>query len=445
MDFRAWLRNPLALICAGVAAAAPLHAQEIGAQAAATGVWSRRIPLSLVPAAAANLPNGKVLLWSGSSRLSFTTYGRGLTYTSVFDPITATATEHLVNQTGHEMFCPGTSNLPDGTVLVSGGSDSAETSLYRPSTGTWSVAARMNIPRAYQGNTVLQDGSVLTLGGSWAGGLGGKHGERWTAAGGWARLSGVPVTPALPPSDPEGIYRADNHMWLFAAPDGRVLQAGPSAKMNWISTRGSGSITPAGTRGDDTYSQTGIAVMYDIGKILKVGGAPGYEKLPANTRAYVIDVNARLSVSKLAPAAYARAYGNAVVLPNGQVVVVGGQTVGKIFSDDNSVLAPELWDPVTRRFTVLPPIAVGRNYHSVALLLPDARVLSGGGGLCWSSCTVNHTDVQIFTPPYLFNADGTLATRPSITARPPRRRTARRSAFAPTAQSRSLRWCACRR
>ena len=50
---------------------------------------------------------------------------------------------------------------------------------------------------------------------------------------------------------------------------------------------------------------------------------------------------------------------------------------------------------MTETFTLLPPMAVPRNYHSVALLLPDARVISAGGGLCGSGCAANHPDVQI--------------------------------------------------
>ena len=38
----------------------------------------------------------------------------------------------------------------------------------------------MNIPRGYNANTILPDGSVFTLGGSWSGGVGNKHGEVWT-------------------------------------------------------------------------------------------------------------------------------------------------------------------------------------------------------------------------------------------------------------------------
>jgi galactose oxidase len=56
----------------------------------------------------------------------------------------------------------------------------------------------------------------------------------------------------------------------------------------------------------------------------------------------------------------------------------------------------------------------------VAALLPDGRVFSGGGGLCGTSTCkiVNHLDGEIFTPPYLLNADGTPRSRPAISAAP---------------------------
>jgi galactose oxidase len=81
------------------------------------------------------------------------------------------------------------------------------------------------------------------------------------------------------------------------------------------------------------------------------------------------------------------------------------------------VLSPELWDPATGSFTVMAPQAIPRTYHSAAVLLPDGRVFSGGGGLC-GGCTTNHPDGQIYSPPYLFNANGTLRTRPVITSAP---------------------------
>jgi galactose oxidase len=76
-----------------------------------------------------------------------------------------------------------------------------------------------------------------------------------------------------------------------------------------------------------------------------------------------------------------------------------------------------MWDPATETFTTLPSSWVPRTYHSVALLLPDGRVFTGGGGLC-GSCSTNHFNGQIFTPPNLLLPDGTPAPRPTITTAP---------------------------
>jgi galactose oxidase len=115
--------------------------------------------------------------------------------------------------------------------------------------------------------------------------------------------------------------------------------------------------------------------------------------------------------------AYQRAFANSVVLPDGTVLTVGGQSHPVPFTDDNSAMAPELWNPKSGAFTVMAPMTVPRNYHSVALLLPDGRVFTGGGGLC-GTCATNHPDAQLFTPPYLLNPDGSLRSRPTITNAP---------------------------
>jgi galactose oxidase len=379
------------------------------------GVWSSGIGFPLVPAAAAQLPNGKVLTWSAFRPDSFVG-GTGQTQTAILDPTTSAVSMRTVTETGHDMFCPGTAVLPDGRVHVSGGNDSGKTSIYNPAADTWTAAATMTIPRGYHGSTTLPDGRVFTLGGSWSGGVGGKNAEVWSPGTGWRPLTGVPVTPILT-NDAEGVYRADNHGWFFSWTNNRVFHAGPSKRLNWFSTVGNGSSTSAGVRGDDGDAMNGNAVMYDVGKILTVGGAPSYVNSPASNRAYVIDINNGVVVRKVAPMSYPRAYHNSVVLPDGKVLVLGGTTYTALFSDENSIFNAELWDPTTERFTRLAAAATPRNYHSVALLLPDGRVFSGGGGLC-GSCVTNHADGQIFTPPYLLNPDGTLRPRPAITDAP---------------------------
>ncbi len=385
-------------------------------QQAALARWGEVQRLPLVPAAAAVLGNGKVLLWASNTRTGFG--GGGSTFTSLFDPSTGVATDTNVSVTGHDMFCPGTAFLPDGRMLVNGGVGSALTSLYDPVSNVWTRGANMNVPRGYNASTTLADGSVLTVGGSWSGGVGAKDAEVYTPAGVWRRLSGVSTaTATLNTSDSRGLFRSDNHMWLLPTGNGRVLHAGPSKNMHWIDVAGNGTLAPAGKRADDSDSMSGNAVMYDAGKILTLGGSVNYENSNAKRDAFVIDTSGgSLSTRRVGAMVYPRVYGNSVVLPNGQVVVVGGQSFGQVLADSNSVLPAELYDPETETFTALPAMSVPRNYHSVALLLPDGRVMSAGGGLC--NCAADHPDLQLLSPPYLFNADGSAATRPVITNAP---------------------------
>jgi galactose oxidase len=109
--------------------------------------------------------------------------------------------------------------------------------------------------------------------------------------------------------------------------------------------------------------------------------------------------------------------GSSVLLADGQVMAMGGMPKPVAFSDTDAILTPEVWNPQTERWRTLANYQVPRVYHSIALLMPDARVISAGGGLC-GGCSVNHSDAEIFTPPYLYNTDGSLAARPNITSGP---------------------------
>jgi galactose oxidase len=274
----------------------------------------------------------------------------------------------------------------------------------------------MKIARGYQSNVTTSTGEVFTIGGSWSGGTGNKNGEIWSSAGGWRTLPNVPVDSILT-ADPGGAFRSDNHAWLFAASGGRVFHAGPSRQMNWISTTENGSITSAGLRADSQDAMNGDAVMYDVGKILTMGGAIAYQDASATAAAYTIDINNGVTVARTADMGVTRSFATGVALPDGQVLVVGGQATPVPFTDTAARMAPELWNPATGKWTMLAPMAVPRTYHSVALLLADGRVFVGGGGLC-GTCTTNHLDGEIFTPPYLLNADGSARSRPTIVTAP---------------------------
>ena len=253
--------------------------------------------------------------------------------------------------------------------------------------------------------------------------MGGKNGEIYNPTSDtWSLLPGCPVAPMLT-ADKAGVYRADNHGWLFGWKEGSVFQAGPSRAMNWYGTSGTGSTTPAGTRGSDSDAMCGIAVMYDAvaGKILAAGGSTSYNSgVPATKNANIITIDApftTVNTEQINSMWEARSFANAVVLPDGKVFITGGQSLPVPFTDADSSMDPELWDPTTTKFVKMATLPTPRNYHSVALLMPDATVFNGGGGLCGTGCASNHLDGQFFHPPYLFESDGkTPAQRPTISS-----------------------------
>lgn len=391
-----------------------------GQAAPSLGKWDPPIDLKLVAAAAFIVPEtGKVVAFAASARTDF--LAKGNTFTVSYDPVTGDITERDVRETGHDMFCPGLSLDFNGRAIVTGGNDNLPTTIYEPATDDWTKAVDMNIKRGYQSQTTLSNGKTFMIGGSWTPpeDRGGKEGEIFDpATGKWTVLADCPVAPMLT-NDTEGVFRADNHAWLFAWKDAAVFQAGPSKAMNWYGTGGTGSTNAAGLRADDEDSMCGVAVMFDAanGKIFTAGGSPDYENSEATSNAHLITIGnsgTAPTVLKLTSMTSARAFANGVVLPDGKVFVTGGQSFAKTFTDTTAIFEPELWDPETEKFTILPPHKTPRTYHSIAILLLDGRVFTGGGGLCGAECNTNHLDAEIYSPGYLFNSDGTAATRPVI-------------------------------
>jgi galactose oxidase len=396
--------------------------------AGAGGRWGPPIGFPAVPVTAVLLPNNKLLTFAANTDRSFDKIA-ATTIVSILDLTTGLVSAPSTINTQHQMFCSGLAILADGRVLINGGSTNGATTIYNPANNTWTKGPRMQIPRAYHSSTLLSDRRVFTIGGSWYDSAGNKNGEVFTPSGStgtWAKLTGVPPTRILT-ADPGGVFRSDNHAWLFAISGGAVFQAGPSKQMNWITTSGAGTIVGAGNRADSADAMNGNAVMYDVGRILTFGGATAYQdvgtvkNVQATRRAYTVDIRAGrgqpVVTTRVGDLAYARAYGNGVVLPDGTVLALGGQQHPQSFTDTAAPLSPELWDPATGDFTLMAPEVEPRTYHSVALLLPDGRVFSGGGGLC-GNCATNHANGQIFTPPYLLNADGSARVRPTITTAP---------------------------
>ncbi|EMD93152.1 hypothetical protein COCC4DRAFT_179288 [Bipolaris maydis ATCC 48331] len=392
---------------------------------ATNGEWSDLVWLPLIPVAGYVVPefpsSSRLLVFSAYKPFEFS----GPLKQTVFGDYnfnTGQTSLKTVANTQHDMFCPGISSLQDGRILIQGGADAAVTSFYNPSTNEFTRGPDLKKARGYQSSVTTSENKIFTIGGAWSGALEGKDGEVYDPkSNNWTPLPGAKVGPMLT-QDNAGIWREDNHAWLFAWRNGSVFQAGPSKAQNWYDTAGQGRQVGAGIR-DDNHAMCGIFAMYEPGKIFSSGGSTSYSDVASLTRAHITTIDKpyqSAKVERMPDMAFPRGYANAVVLPDGTIFITGGQRWVKGFQDTDSVVYPELFNPYTKQWRTLAPEAIPRNYHSISILLADGRVFSGGGGLCWTggNCDphADHPNGQIFSPPYLFNSDGSVATRPVISS-----------------------------
>ncbi|RKK28361.1 Galactose oxidase [Fusarium oxysporum f. sp. cepae] len=394
---------------------------------ASQGAWGPTINFPIIPVAGAVDPNtGKVLVWSSWARDTMSGGPGGLTLTSTWDPATGQVAERQVTETNHDMFCPGISLDGNGQLVVTGGNNAERTSLFDPVQQAWVSGPNMQVARGYQSSATTSTGKVFTIGGSWSGGESFKNGEVYDPKKKtWTLLNKADVQKMLT-NDAQGLFRSDNHAWLFGWKSGTVFQAGPSKNMNWYYTeKKNGDVKTAGQRASDRGiapdAMCGNAIMFDAvkGKILTHGGTPNYQDSDATTDAHIITVGnpgANVSVAYASEGLFfPRVFHSSVVLPNGNVFITGGQQYAVPFEDSTPQLQPEMYYPDRDVFELMKPNNIVRTYHSIALLLPDGRVFNGGGGLC-GGCDTNHFDAQLYTPPYLYDSKGKLATRPKITS-----------------------------
>jgi hypothetical protein len=414
------------------------------------------------------LPNKRVLAWPMSkaqSQPQLWNPGAG-TGTASFTLVPVPAS--VYRQDDDDIFCSGFVTLPNGRLLLAGGQESVNgkgipnTFLFDFATNGWTRSADMGDPasgrdgrRWYPTTITLPSGAVLAVSGT-------TDGNIWDPAnlavnnrpevytnGSWSQLN--------EPPDGEG-YDA-YYPWLHVAPpDGgqaRVFYSGPNPNTRSLNPA-TGELTAVGRTQWGQPRHWGTSVLYEPGKVLIVGGTPNYFysdgwDLPTAT-AEVIDLNqpapqwrytrqggAANPEGAQTVMASGRKHHNATLLPDGQVLILGGTNTSEWNSVDEwgggNMCVPELWDPVSEVFTPMAEWTARvdghpqaqlrtRAYHSTAVLLPDARVVVAGGE--WASREAPngeapleetaHEDAQVFSPPYLFNADGTLASRPTISA-----------------------------
>ena len=140
--------------------------------------------------------------------------------------------------------------------------------------------------------------------------------------------------------------------------------------------------------------------------------APGKVLSVRSNQVFVVDFTQTVPVAtQTDDIDQVRYYASGTVLANGKVLVTGGSTVPNQLT--GVAYQAEIWDPATGHWTAGASAAEPRLYHSNALLLTDATVLTGGGGAPGPLANLN---AEIYYPPYLYTSSGQPAVRPAITS-----------------------------
>ena len=363
------------------------------------GAWSSVKPWPLIAVHAVLMPDGRVLTYGSTASGQQT----AIFIYDVWDPSAGLDAGHLTlpNNTGTDIFCSSQVVLPSGNqVFIAGGDNwtgssttntgNNNSNLFNFGTNTLTRQNNMNRARWYSSSITLLNGETYIQGGS-----GGTDFPEIRSTSGIFRLLTGANTGSLDFMFPRN----------FVGPDGRVFGYDSAGRMYYVNTNGTGSVTMAGQFSGPTGSDSSTA-MFRPGRILQFGG---------NTNgALVIDINgATPQVSTTGSLSSRRRLVNATILADGKVLATGGSDVWNELIGVN--YSAEIWNPATGVWTRGANEVRSRMYHSTAILMQDASVLVLGGGA--PGPEVN-TNVEVYYPPYLYNAAGGFAARPVIASAP---------------------------
>ncbi len=255
--------------------------------------------------------------------------------------------------------------LPDGRVLVAGGTELRSAEVYDPATETWETTGSMNEYRVGHTATLLTDGTVLVTGGF--AGVAVASAEVYTPATGTWRAVGK-----------MGTARGGHTATLLA--DGRVLVTGgynhPSSYYASAEIYDPSTETWHNTTSMSEPRMNHTATRLSDGTVLVVGGyiAGRFQTYsPYTTEVYNPTTQAWQRVESLNTG---RGYHTATRLSNGTVLVAGGLNASQ---GQRQILATtEVYDPATASWRMGPRLQEARQAHA-ATILPSGLVLVVGG------------------------------------------------------------------
>jgi hypothetical protein len=357
--------------------------------AASKGMWELLPCDSQVLAVhAALMHTGKLLFFAGSGNDELYTTGlRSIVYDyengGFHQPYTPV-----------DVFCAHQTFLGDGRLLVVGGTETyaftgLHTSyLFDPGSEEWIRVGDMSTGRWYPAAITLGDGRVLAAGGT--GDLANQV-EIYSPLAGWA-----------PPIARTHDWGAFPNMVLLR--DGRVLFTGAhfggEPRQPFVFDIPSGTETPVPGLTPADHHGMAPSVLLPPAQSQRVmvlgGGGPAAAPMPVPDM-NLVDMTAVAPHFVAGPTpVHARTMQNAVLLPDRTVFVSGG---GAMEDPASAVLESEIYDPAANSWHRGAIATVPRLYHSIAVLLPDGRVITAGSN---PHRRDDELRLELYHPPYLF-------------------------------------------
>lgn len=374
------------------------------------GRWSvLTVPLPVRAVHSTLLRTGKVLLIAGSGN-NPDQFRAGSFRAALWDPVANTSQTLAVPK---DMFCSGHVTLPDGRVLIQGGTKAypstagaadysglADAWIFDPATNTFTATNNANEGHWYPTLTELGDGDVCMAGGLKEDTTGAVNTEHFsTARGRW-----LPTAEIAQSWHFWGLYP---HMFLLA--DGRLFYTGGHVFGDGTPGTGASLYDPAtgavadvpGLRQKNMRDQSSSVLLPPAQdqRVLIAGGGNINTNVPAIPLTDVVDLSRSDPSYQPGPdlPGDGKMYVNSTILPNRTLLATNG---GRLNRDAASqVLTAAVYQPGTNAWTPVAADPVGRNYHSSAVLLPDGRVAVFGSNPGDGSFELR---VSIYEPTYLF-------------------------------------------
>lgn len=335
------------------------------------------------------------------------------------------------------LMCSGHAPLPDGRIVFVGGADSdgggtEKVLLFNPAQSSaeqnpWSALADLHYgatpgPRWYPTVTSLPEGDVLVTGGTPS--PNGASAPCYNCPGADCRgatlrdpaLLPVIIRPDHPAvtqqvwldqQDGQGAYTAGRDLvwypFTFPLSTGRIFSGGTHERHRC------GGFPPRETLvlnpGLQTWSMAATAPIEGYSAAMYSGN---FVIKGDQHQAFIADVKEDPpDWSNVSADFIGREHVQFTIMADGNVIAMGGEV------DDEPVMTPQIFRPdapPTQRWKTVAPHQRPRAYHSATLLLPDGRVMVAGG-----TDPGRQPSIEIYRPPYLFDDDGTYPSTRRVT------------------------------